>query len=371
MNPFLTTGYVSPGYFCDREKETLRLLNAVNGHSNLTLFSIRRMGKTGLIKHLFHKKESKNNINVYLDIAHANSLDEFVPIFSNAILKKFRTNTSKFISEAKNLFKNIRPVIKFDGRTGEPRVSFEILSAEDAEMSLEYIFDYLKKRSDKKQIIIAIDEFQQITNFREKNVEARLRSLVQDVPLVSFIFSGSKNTIMKNMFFNAKRPFYQSSEPMSLEHIGQDGYRNFIFEKFQNDSMEISADAVNALLSWTRIHTYYVQYFCYKLYSLGNRKTTIDHFHQVSDEILEENESVYDGYKNFLSPAEFRLLLGIAKEGSVESPTSFEFMNKYQTGGSSTVTYALKRLTERDFIYRSESKYYVYDVFFSRWLERL
>ena len=62
MNPFITFGYVSPEYFCNREKEIKRLKNAMLNNSNVTLLSIRRIGKTGLIKHVFHSLEKRNLI---------------------------------------------------------------------------------------------------------------------------------------------------------------------------------------------------------------------------------------------------------------------------------------------------------------------
>ena len=53
-NPFITGGYVSPEYFCDREKESTELLKHIENGNNITLISPRRMGKTGLIEHCFH-----------------------------------------------------------------------------------------------------------------------------------------------------------------------------------------------------------------------------------------------------------------------------------------------------------------------------
>lgn len=45
-NPFLVTGYLGPEYFCDREDELERLINAVEDRRHTTLVAWRRMGKT-------------------------------------------------------------------------------------------------------------------------------------------------------------------------------------------------------------------------------------------------------------------------------------------------------------------------------------
>lgn len=53
-NPFFTGGYMGPEYFCDRQNETDLLLKAISSKRNVTLISLRRMGKTGLLKHVKH-----------------------------------------------------------------------------------------------------------------------------------------------------------------------------------------------------------------------------------------------------------------------------------------------------------------------------
>jgi AAA+ ATPase superfamily predicted ATPase len=50
MNPFIISAYKSPEYFCDRDVETAKLKEAVENGRNVLLYSLRRMGKTGLLK---------------------------------------------------------------------------------------------------------------------------------------------------------------------------------------------------------------------------------------------------------------------------------------------------------------------------------
>ncbi|HAX96401.1 MAG TPA: hypothetical protein DCY35_07770 [Prolixibacteraceae bacterium] len=57
INPFITGGYLSLDYFYDREEETKRILDAISSRRNLTLISLRRMGKTGLRKHVKYQLE--------------------------------------------------------------------------------------------------------------------------------------------------------------------------------------------------------------------------------------------------------------------------------------------------------------------------
>ncbi|MBF4213444.1 ATP-binding protein, partial [Pseudomonas donghuensis] len=72
------------------------------------------------------------------------------------------------------------------------------VSPTEEESTLKEIFDYLG--SSEKRCYIAIDEFQQIAEYPEKGVEALLRSYIQFLPNVNFIFAGSKQHVMQEMF---------------------------------------------------------------------------------------------------------------------------------------------------------------------------
>ena len=128
MNPFITSGYISPEYFCDRESESKRLKSSIENNSNVTLLSIRRIGKTGLIKHVYNSLENKNSNLVYVDIAHTENLSDFIKILSNSILKKFQSKPEKFFKELGSMLRSLRPVMKFDEKTGEPQVSVTLLT---------------------------------------------------------------------------------------------------------------------------------------------------------------------------------------------------------------------------------------------------
>lgn len=46
-NPFFLIGYQGKEYFCDREVETSALANNLMQGQHITLFALRRLGKTG------------------------------------------------------------------------------------------------------------------------------------------------------------------------------------------------------------------------------------------------------------------------------------------------------------------------------------
>ena len=104
------------------------------------------------------------------------------------------------------------------------KFSFDITS-DNAGSSLKEVFDYLKARE--RPVVIAIDEFQQVCEFPEEGVEALLRSYIQFVPWVRFVFAGSRRHLMSEMFVMPQGAFYQSTQIMNLDVIPPKSYLSF------------------------------------------------------------------------------------------------------------------------------------------------
>ena len=365
QNPFIISGYISPEYFCNREEETTRMFNAIKNSRHITLFSPRRMGKTGLIRHLFYNTErEKEFIPVYLDIMATTCLREFSEIFGKAVLSALGKNEAVMKKILKRL-SALRLKLTIDHLTGEPALSLDLNNVREAEQSIDTIFRYLADQP--KRIAIAIDEFQQITNYPEKNLEAILRTHLQSVNNVSIIFSGNRKHILTDIFSTPDRPFYNITEMMEIEAIKPEIYKTFIIEKFTKGSISISDQALDRIIEITGLHTFYVQYFCNRLYS-EYKEIEIDKAEQTLLAIVRENEPVYANYLNLLTSMQYRVLKAIAQNDGIDNPTSKEFLSKYNLGAASSVSQAIKSLSDKEFVFFSKNKYRLNDVFLAQWI---
>ena len=370
MNPFIINGYHSPSYFCNRKKELEAFVNAINNNRHVTLFSVRKMGKTGLINHLFHHLKKDDNISMfYFDIMPCRSLAEFTNSLGTSIIGKLDPKPMQIIKNAGKLFSYLRPQINFDTLSGLPSVSFNSQNENETKQTLTELFKYLQKQSIKKKIVIAIDEFQQIRLFKENNVEAFLRSHIQQLNNVVFIYSGSQKHLLLSMFGDARYPFYNSTELMHLDKINKDDYCNFIKKKFNDNKITIQDEQIHYILDWTFQRTFNVQFVCNKLYGLGISKIYRSHINKIFFEILKENESLFYSLRNILSAQQWKLLKAIASEQGAKSLYSNEFINKHKLGAASTVKRSIDALLNKEMIFEENGKYFVYDVFLSRWLE--
>ena len=331
-NPFVIYGYKGAEYFCDRQKETETIMRAMHNERNVALISPRRIGKTGLIHHAFAQitNEHPDIRCFYMDINATRNLQQFVELFA----KTFSITVSN----------------------------------EQKEESLKHVLDYLKDSD--KRIYVAIDEFQQISEYPEKNVEALLRSHIQFIPNVVFVFAGSKQHIMAEMFTSAKRPFYQSSQMLSLSPIDKKVYCEFANNLMEKKCMKLSEDVFGYVYDVVDGQTWYVQHILNRLYDIGGE---ID-IRLINDTIMTsvmEQEVAFLNYYESLTYNQSQLLLAIARDKAVESVLSQDFIHRHGLPASSSVSLALKALIEREFVYKYNGKFIIYDRFFAIWLRNL
>lgn len=363
-NPFVTIGYYGPEYFCDRKAETRKLISAIENDSNVTLIAPRRYGKTGLIDNVFNQI-SKDWKTVYLDIYSTRNLSEFAKMFATAVTSAGDTTVEKAAKSVAQFFKSCRPTMT-PQEDGMPKFSFD-LAPSQAEPTLREAFEYLKSRE--RRMVIAIDEFQQILEYPEAGTEALLRSLIQEVPWVRFIFSGSRHHIMGEMFLTAKHPFYNSTDILSLNTIDRTEYAKFAGGFFVASGQQFDENVFNSLYDAFDGITWYVQRVLKGVWNNGEGLVDPGQYELVVDELVEDRASTFADLLASQNEVAKKLLLAIAREGIVTEPTSAQFLSKYSLCASS-VRSAMEDLVSRDVVYCAETGYVVYERLFGKWLRK-
>ncbi|MCD8202744.1 MAG: ATP-binding protein [Prevotella sp.] len=368
-NPFLISGYHSPEYFCDREQETVTILDALYNGRNVTMIAPRRMGKTGLIRHAFYRlnEQETDIVTFYMDIYPTQSLGQFVRLFANTVLGKLDSAPQKALSRISQFIRSCRPVFTIDELTGVPKVTVDI-SPSDEEKTLKEIFEYLG--SSERRCYIAIDEFQQITEYAEKGIGALLRSYIQFLPNVNFIFSGSKQHVMNEMFMSSKRPFYQSTQLLNIDTIDREKYACFAIDLFAINNTQLPQEIFNAIYDKFEGHTWYVQSILNRLYGY-NRDVNEELVVNAMDQIISEQSYSYADLLKAYPEGCIRLLRAIAREGCVKEVMSGDFILKYNLRAASSVSSALKKLLHNELVYQTTNGYTIYDRFMREWLSSL
>lgn len=371
-NPFVINGSIPEKYFCDRREETKKVIRILSNGGNLCLISPRRMGKSKLIYFCYDKPECADNYyTFYIDILHTSSLREFTYAFGQRVFDSLHTKSQKMLTMLVRGLKSINAKFGFDPMNNMPTFNLELGDISRPEFTLAEIFDFLEKAD--KPCIVAFDEFQQITKYPEKNIEALLRSYIQHLSNVRFIFAGSERHLVTEMFLSSARPFYNSTSVMELHPIVKDEYIPFVCHWFSAYERSIAEAEVQKIYDLFDGNTYYMQKTFHEAFintPVGDICTT-EILRQTIDVMLEE---AGDGYRQILSRIPERqkeLLYAIAAEGKAQKIMSIGFIRKYSLASSSAVQAASRKLMELDLLTVEDNIYSIPDILFRMFLRRL
>ncbi len=370
-NPFVLQPYVCKELFCDREAELRDIISYIGNGANVSLISMRRLGKTGLILRAFDElKDKKYGYDtIYVDIYATTSMEDFISALASAVVAtKKESGIRKFFS----LLGGIRPLLSYDPVNGQPQVSLTYQTENEKFTTLDSIFDYLENQGGK--VLVAIDEFQQVRSYEGVYMEAVLRTKIQNLKNVRFIFSGSDRRMMTDMFSGERSPFYQSVVNVPLSKLDRAVYTDFIMRMFERGGKHIPEDIVSYIIEWSRCHTFYTQTLCNFTYMDSGKTVTMKDVYAAIDRIFRSEQDKFFTIRAMLTRGQWKYLGCVAKEGILRQPTSGAFLNKYRLGTPAASKRFLSSLLEKDLICEEKtmagSEYSVYNVFLSRWLER-
>lgn len=369
INPFITTGKIPAKYFCDRKEESKRLIREVTNGNNLVLISSRRMGKTGLILHCYEDSEIQHRYETfYFDILQTSSLKEFIYLFGREIFNRLVPLGLRRLKQFASTLHSIAGSFGFDAISGMPTFNLQLGDIVNPELTLEEIFKFISESE--TRCIIAIDEFQQICNYNEKNVEAILRTHIQQVDNANFIFAGSEAHLLRQMFTESARPFYNNASIMELHPIEITEYSRFAQILFEEADKQIDYDSIKFVYDVMEGNTFYLQ----KTFNIAFSRTdkdgccTVQIVRDALYEILTSFEMLYKEILSGINESQKQLLIAIASEGIAKGVTSSNFIKSHALASASSVQVSLRRLKERGMITRKGSEYKIQDPMLRQWL---
>ncbi len=371
-NPFIVTGKIEPEYFCGRVEESARLVKSVTNGNNLVIISPRRMGKTGLIRFCYEKPEIKDDYyTFFIDILHTSSLREFTYLLGREIYETLLPRSRKMANLFIQAIRSISGKFGYDPISGVPAFNIELGDIVRPEYTLDEIFSYLANAD--KPCVVAIDEFQQIAKYPEKNIEALLRTHIQNTGNCHFIFAGSERHMMQEMFTSAARPFYHSADMLELKAIEPQIYIPFIVSHFEKRNRQIAAGHVEKVYRLFKGHTYYIQKTFNEAFAdtPEGEECTLETIRAAIDTMIASNDTIFREILSNIPEKQKALLYAIAKDGETERITSAEFIRRHSLPSASSVQSAAKKLLEKDIITEINKTFSVTDKLFAMWINGL
>lgn len=363
-NPFHYERLPSAADFCGRKKETDQLAQLITDGKNVVLFGDRRYGKTSLIEHVFRGMPD-NKLHAFADLFACTEGQDVAVCLYEAVYRSLPFNLERKLKEVSRVFTRIKLGLEVSS-TGTPKLSTQLLSR-DFEQLVEDALKGADQLCEKHGVtlVIALDEFQQVAEIKDKRVDAVLRTYMQRLQHVSFIFSGSKKSILSGLFIDKKKPLYGMATSIALGGIEPDLFKSFCEKRL---GLDFESGTFEWLYEEVRGQTKLILQTCYYLYASG-AALTCEHVSQTLDGIIadkdEEFKLLFNSYANQQKKA-IKMIGRYQGRRLYSEHCLTEFRIKKQS-----LHQVLTRLMEVDDVAQmDDDRYVISDVHFHLWVVR-
>jgi len=377
QNPFVYGEVVPAAAFVDRVAELDRLISDLASSQKIFLISPRRYGKSSLIRRALYAMTRRGALTVDVTVSSFSSYLAFLEGYSRGLLaaetKWDRART--FIGE---VVRSARAEVRYTpdaSPMGALTVSFPTVRSErDVSRLAQEVFALPARLAEarKRQVIVALDEFQAINGFNGGSVEHTMRAAVQHQRSVGYVFAGSEPTLMERML-GPKRPFYKAGPVMRLDKIPAAEFAAFIETRFTASGIKAEEGLGAAVVDLAGNLPYDVQRLAHETWDevreAGRRRATLDDLHQALRRLLSEQQVMFESLWQRLTLGQRAVLRAVVLQDGREL-LSADVRERHRLGGASTVQAALAALSRDDVVTRDADRYVVVDSLFREWVAR-
>ncbi|GGD41758.1 ATPase [Malaciobacter pacificus] len=361
QTPFPFETIAPKEFFYGRQKELEELKSHVKTCSNVLLFSKRRMGKSTLIKNLFEEIDKDYTV-IYIDIYNIITAEDFGKLLLNGITKSQKGDIKSSILKLTQFFKRTKVEPTFDPQSGEMGIR-AVTTALSFDELMEDSFNALFKLAKEKNVILAIDEFQQIADIKNVKIDAILRKYMQEAKNISYIFLGSKRNIL-NSLFAYKSPLYAMATPMSLQPLQLDDIYNY-----SKKHLNISKEIVEYIYNLSAKETKLIQMILHRIYVEKDNIEKIDEnlVDKILETILISKNDHYKSLFEFFSTNQKKAFKLLAKH---ERELFHEKILREENISRPSMQSSLNQLFAKEFIDKEDGEYFIPDRAFELWAKK-
>jgi len=377
QNPFVYGEVVPAAAFVNRVDELDRLVGDLAAGQKIFLISPRRYGKSSLIRHALSAMAKRGALTVEVTVSSFSSYVAFLEGYARAVMAA-ETKWDRARTWLRDAVRSARAEIRYaaDGSgAGALTVSFpSVRSDRDVSRLAQDVFTLPARLAEarRRQVVVALDEFQAIDGFNGGSVEHAMRAAVQHQRDVGYVFAGSEPSLMERML-GPKRPFYKAGPVMRLGKIPADEFAAFIDARFVRSGLRPEPGFGDAIVELAGNLPYDVQRLAHETWDhvrgSGRRRATLDDLHHALRRLLTEQQIMYEALWQRLTLAQRAVLRAVVLEEGREL-LSADARTRYRLGGASTVQASLSALVRDDVVARDGDRYVVVDSLLREWVAR-
>lgn len=370
--PFIYGKAVKGDYFTDRVNETRWLKANFENGINTILISPRRIGKTSLVKKVCNDFNVDENIKiVFMDIFKCRNEEEFLQYFSQSIVTQTSSKIEEWLMTAKSFLSRLSPKINL---SPDPNLNFSLgFEISPNKEFADDILDLPQKIAQQKncRLILCIDEFQQIGEFRDSlSFQKLLRTCWQHQDKVTYCLFGSKKHMMNELFEKSSYPFFKFGDVINLKKIPEDFWTEFIIKRFKDTGKKISHTTAGEICWLTDNYSCYVQQLSNILWNNYNEQDQENSLKRSFELLLEHCGALFEQQTIDLTAYQMNFLNALIN-GEAENISKSEVIQKYELGSTSNVQRIKSSLIKKELIDIENRRYIISDPILKEWLFRL
>jgi AAA+ ATPase superfamily predicted ATPase len=323
--PFIVGKPATGEYFVNREKELHRLLLLAEGlekksSSNSILIGLRRTGKTSILQNLIVNLEpNRRIIPLMISCYGMTSKSRFAKLVVDQALANYVNKTGDNAYKARILNVLGQKAKAAKEMVSEVRFSEFSLKVRDSKTDeddlIEDSLGFVESLAEEKNsyFLIILDEFQDLIKWGDDSLK-RMRTVIQNQKRTCYVLSGSATTIMHDLVYESRSPFYRQLVDIPVGKLPNDVVRNFVKERFRSAQVKIGDEELNKIVTYCDGYPDYVQRLGLELYlSAGpNGSITESIVDQAYENIVLTLDGEFENYFATFSPLDKELLIAIA-----------------------------------------------------------
>jgi uncharacterized protein len=377
QNPFVYGEVVPPAAFVNRIAELDRLVSDLAASQKIFLISPRRYGKSSLIRHALAAMSKRGALTVDVTVSSFSSYVAFLEGYARALMAA-ETKWDRARTWIRDAIQTARAEVRYapdSSPLGALTVSFpSVRTDRDISRLAQEVFALPARLAElrKRQVVVALDEFQAINGFNGGSVEHAMRAAVQHQRQVGYVFAGSEPSLMERML-GPKRPFYKAGPVLRLQKIPPDEFAEFIEARFTASGIRAEAGLGAAVVELAGNLPYDVQRLAHETWDQvresGRRRATLDDLHDALKRLLSEQQVMFEGVWQRMTLGQRAVLRAVVLEDG-RGLLSADIRTRHRLGGPSTVQAALTALNRDDVVTRDGDRYTVVDSLLREWVAR-
>ncbi|OGT50114.1 MAG: hypothetical protein A3E82_02245 [Gammaproteobacteria bacterium RIFCSPHIGHO2_12_FULL_38_11] len=256
--------------FINRVAERNILIKRIKSNKHTVLMAPRRYGKTSLVMQVAYEMKIHScaiDLLAAYDIEYVR--DQIVEKVGRLAIELL-PNLTKAREKLMLIFKQMKPEITL-GAFGQ-KLKLHLTNS-----PLQDMTDALLKLDEtakhfKKQAVIFLDEFQQISQLKNyHSIEASIRHAVERSEYIVYVFSGSNRGLLEQMFGDSGRSLYRLCQLIHIERMEKQVYvdhlRHLSKIKWKKSILD---DVLEKIFFHTELHPFYMNVLCQILWDKNN-----------------------------------------------------------------------------------------------------